>query len=184
MHANILDGYTITTSLKRFENRYKTAVDSCQANIIITSLKTGNEVGNIEFYGSKWGEDVYTDCSRIHVYKELDQSPDPDKDYGDLIVADFNFDGMPDIAYRRGFGKRGESFSVFNYFIQTRKGTFERSDLNFSMPIFPHVIDNQEKVLKSLYPESATELIEITYTWNAEKATWDIVKGQKIMRQP
>ncbi|GAA4324951.1 XAC2610-related protein [Flaviaesturariibacter amylovorans] len=69
-----------------------------------------------------------------------------DNDYGDLVVADLNFDGREDVALKTNEG--GTSGSYYTYFLQGGTGRFEKSDyLTDSVSLFPGTIDARRKRL-------------------------------------
>jgi len=67
---------------------------------------------------------------------------------GDLIVADFNFDGKEDFAVIYG---QGACCTTYKYFIQTASANFvEDNFLNEEMSSFP-VIDEKNRSIKQNY---------------------------------
>ncbi|RYZ00342.1 MAG: hypothetical protein EOO11_01915 [Chitinophagaceae bacterium] len=69
-----------------------------------------------------------------------------DNDYGDLVVADLNFDGREDLALKTDVG--GTSGNYYTFFLQDDSGRFRKNDfLTDSVASFPGTIDARRKRL-------------------------------------
>ncbi|HLP10716.1 MAG TPA: hypothetical protein VK177_02230 [Flavobacteriales bacterium] len=88
--------------------------------------------------------------------------------YGDLVVADLNFDGKEDVAFLYERANGGE---IYEYYVQTGT-TFKREPyLSDSITYFPHSINAQNKTLTTLTRSGAFYIAEATYRLKKNKWT-------------
>lgn len=88
--------------------------------------------------------------------------------YGDLVVADLNFDGKEDVAFLYERANGGE---IYEYYVQTGT-TFKREPyLSDSITYFPHNINPQNKTLTTLTRLGAFYVAEATYRLKKNKWT-------------
>jgi hypothetical protein len=69
-----------------------------------------------------------------------------DNMFGDIVVADLNFDGLDDIAVTNDGG--GNGGPLYSYYLQQYNGTFERNAfLSDTMIFYPTVVDSVKSQL-------------------------------------
>ena len=101
-----------------------------------------------------------------------------ENDFGDLIVADFNFDGLEDIAIKREEG--GNGGPLYNFYIQSKDQQFLLDEyLSNEMSFFPDYIDSKEKTLHVYIRVNSSKKEGITYKYNQASKTWKIEKSRK-----
>lgn len=119
--------------------------------------------------------EVFVDCNNVRSYTTgLNKNrEDIDNDYGDLIVADFNFDSKEDFALKKDSG--GNGGPVYNFYIQNEQGSFSLDTfLTRKMEFFPTHIKRSNKTLVTLVHANAYQLGEHTY--RLDKNGWKEIK--------
>ena len=127
-----------------------------------------------------WGS-PYEDCDLVRSYQtEINnEKPAPDNDFGDLIVADFDFNGLDDFAFL--FGSGGSSGPNYLYYTQQPDGRFIRqSFLDDIMIFFPSVIDKDRKRLISNIRVDVTKYEQRTFQWDSNSSKWYFLSSEII----
>lgn len=97
-----------------------------------------------------------------------------ENDFGDLIVADLNFDGKEDIAIKREEG--GNGGPLYNFYIQSENQQFVLDEyLSNEISYFPDYINSKEKTLHVYIRVNSLTEEGITYLYDANK-TWSVAK--------
>ncbi|RDC64236.1 XAC2610-related protein [Adhaeribacter pallidiroseus] len=141
--------------------------------LIIDKIKNV-EVQKIEFNAEETFDADFDDCSNIRSYvtglNETDEAPD--NDYGDFIVADFNFDDKEDFAIKK-YWAGGSSGPVYNYYIQDRAGKFVKdSYLSEEVEFFPSKFDKKRTSLQVIVPVGACSIAKHVYSFNTRINKW------------
>lgn len=102
-----------------------------------------------------------------------------DGDYGDVIIADLNFDGLDDFAviYDAGLNT-GPSY--YYYFQRPNKTFYRQVFLSETMLYFPTVIDKENKRLITRVRSGVTHIGETTYQYNPKKESWYLLARRRI----
>ena len=139
--------------------------DSAKINVIIIDKKTNNTIDSINIYSEylmlPWMfgscENVMSLTTGFNKEKEVvDNSP------GDLIVADFNFDGLDDFAVAIDNG--GNGGYIYQFYLQHTKGKFVIDKfLSEEMLRFPVTFDKKLQTLMTSVHANAYENCEIVY---------------------
>jgi hypothetical protein len=96
-----------------------------------------------------------------------------DRDFGDLVIADFNFDGQEDIAIKKEEG--GNGGPLYNYYIQIENYKFQLDDyLSKEMETFPYFFDTKKMELKVNKRIDSTKYQIIIFKYNSKNKTWSI----------
>ena len=163
---------TFTTSVRR----PKLAVgllDSCLITIIAADKQHRQSPQVIHFVSGQLYEGVYHNCNAVRSYitgKNRSASV-VDNDYGDLVVADFNFDGRTDFAAKIDVG--GNGGPLYCFYLQKPSGQFEANTfLTEEMTFFPKRFNARRHTLTTLVHASAFALCESTYQVNAQTGKW------------
>ena len=94
-----------------------------------------------------------------------------DNNYGDIIVADFNFDNKDDIALVNDMGGNGGVF--YSYYIQNKDRKFIKDVyLTDSMTYFPSKINKNSKTLITYVHAGVCGLGEHIYRLDINKNCW------------
>ncbi len=102
-----------------------------------------------------------------------------DGDYGDVVVADLNFDGLDDFAviYDSGINT-GPSY--YYYFQRPNKTFYRQVYLSETMLYFPTVIDSTNKRLITRVRSGVRHVGETTYQYNSKKDSWYLLARRRL----
>lgn len=102
-----------------------------------------------------------------------------DNDYGDLVVADFNFDGREDLAVKKEEG--GNGGPLYNYYLQDKDAKFVINDfLSNEMTFFPAEINAKRRTLMTLVHANAYQVSETIYRLDFKSAKWKQISQRFI----
>ena len=118
LHKNLSKSFNFNLSLKRITE------SDCEISLLIIDKKTNKNIQTIKFSSDFIFEKDYKDCSTVRSFStEINKKlVAEDNDYGDFIVADFNFDGKEDFAIKKDSGGNGGPF--YFYYLQNKKSKF------------------------------------------------------------
>ncbi|MCE3296345.1 MAG: repeat protein [Crocinitomicaceae bacterium] len=117
----------------------------------------------------------YADASRSYVTHFNEEKEVTDNDFGDFIVADFNFDSREDFAFKSGSG--GNGGPVYTYYVKGKNGKFKRDAfLSDSLAMFPAIIDPVNKLLTKSVHANAYGNMESSYRYNPANGKWTLYK--------
>jgi len=133
-------------------------------NILFDSIQLHSEF----YYGT-----IFDDCKNVRSYttgfnKEKEAM---DNHYGDIVVADFNFDDREDIALINDMG--GNAGPLYSFFIQDADRMFKKDIfLTDSMEFFPAKIDKVKKKLTIYVHAGVCGLGEHIYAYESNTGLW------------
>ena len=112
IHTDLSNQFDIDTSIRRIIG------DSCLVSIEISDKDSHKTATTIQYRTLFLNDTVFRNCKSVRSYQthKNDTLEAVDNDYGNFIVADFNFDGLDDLAIIRDSG--GNSGSLYNFYIQ------------------------------------------------------------------
>ena len=120
----------------------------------------------------------FKECENNKSYQANTYLKSNENDFGDLIVADFNFDGNEDIAIKREEG--GNGGPNYNFYIQSKNQQFIIDTfLSNEMSYFPDYIDSEKKTLHIYVRVDSSTEEGITYFYEEKSKTWKIEKKVK-----
>lgn len=176
IHKNLSKDFDISVEVTRFSDKQ---MDETLVNIIIQK-KSGDKPQEIEFVSESLFEESYMSCDAVMshttgVNKDLKVV---DNDYGDIVVADLNFDGKEDLAIKKAEG--GDAGPLYFFYLQTGEGEFEIDDfLTDSMAYFPFVIDAKAKHLITLVYANDYQMNETVFELKGKK-NWKEVSNRLV----
>jgi hypothetical protein len=147
-NALLSKDFIFEIKLERISSRWTAPeiLDSCLVDIKIINKNNQKEWRSFS-RPSEINTACFTNPDNARSYTtgvNLDK-PIINNDYGDLIVADFNFDGLEDIAIKRYSSSKG--IPKYRFYLQTKDQKFEADNfLTYQMSFFP-VIDIASKTL-------------------------------------
>ena len=168
IHSNLSKLYNFSVELKRVN-------DSNDCKIILNIIDKNNSkkvqkiIVNSEFIFEK----DFKNCSEIRSYstKINDKKIDEDNDFGDLIIADFNFDGKEDFAIKKDSG--GNGGPLYEFYIQNNNQNFIKDDfLTNKLEFFPSSINKSKNTLTTLVHANAYERCKTVYKYNSKLKKW------------
>jgi hypothetical protein len=171
VHFDISNNYNFKTNIKR----YKIADDQDSCIVTITILKKENStpIQTIKITSDYLFGNTYSDCKAKRSYITLKNAKTvaEDNDFGDIIVADFNFDTLEDIALKNNSG--GNGGPMYNFYIQNETGKFVLNKyLSNTMEFFPLFINKKKKTLTTLVHSNAYEQCKSTYAQDTLTNKW------------
>jgi hypothetical protein len=105
-----------------------------------------------------------------------------DNDFGDFIVADFNFDALEDFAVKRCSG--GNGGPLYEYFIQDSTGVFHKDIfLTNEVAFFPSEIDENNKLLKTYVHANVYGVNEHIYKYDTVKMKWTYLQCNELWKK-
>ena len=169
-HKNLSKTFNFKIELKRIK------ADSCKITLIVIEKKTLKNIQTIKLYSEFIFENDFKDCATVRSYTNgINKNRiSIDNDFGDFIVADFNFDGKEDFAIKKDSG--GNGGPVYSYFIQNNNSKFIFDNyLSNTMEFFPRKINNTKKTLTTLVHANAYEKCKKVYKYNSKTRKWKVI---------
>lgn len=127
-------------------------------------------------------EKVFLDCNAVRSYQTTYNCTNgvERNDFGDFIVADFNFDGKDDFAVKTSFSEFNEP--VYTFFVQDSKDWFVKDAfLTDEMKFFPNSRSFKERILITKTYATNETCLEKKYKLS-KKNKWKL-KGQQVVQK-
>lgn len=160
----------------------KLANDSNESEItriaILIYMKNSNDlVDSLSTESENLLLGVFEECNDVRSYftAKNTSSEVRDNNYGDLIIEDFNFDNLEDIAiiYENG----SYSGSRYLFFIQSAKGRFIKNEyLSSKVQFYPSKMNRKKMTLSTNSVTSKCTITEWTYQYNTRKSLWNLLR--------
>jgi hypothetical protein len=178
-HTNLSKNFDFTTSLNRIQ---KDGKETSECDIIVEIINKSTKHKQIIRLHSDWMFEVdYSNCKYVRSYTTNfnHKSDAVDNDYGDIIVADYNFDGMEDVAIKIDSG--GNAGPWYAYYLQDKAGEFKKNSyLSEYVDLFPCEINPKEKTLITRVHANAVQLSETIYKLNITTGEWKKISHRLI----
>ena len=176
VHKDLGRQIVVITQSKRF----KTAdSDSCVVKILIKDKQTNKLIQQIDMQSSLLFSTSFCHCNNVRSYitgKNLKREVS-DNDYGDLIVADFNFDKREDIAFISDYG--GNGGPNYTFYVQDAKGHFHVDHfLTDTVSFFPVRINKEKRTVATVSHADVGHVYENVYRYNKNSGKWQRVRGR------
>lgn len=139
---------------------------------LIQKIKVINDSGSL--YAA------YENCKNVRSYITgyHENQEASDYDYGDLIVADLNFDGKEDFAIKSEYSVDAGPSYIF--YFQDNVGHFHRSRfLTEHLGSFPTYVNAKQKTLVKVYVMGHYEGTK-TFKYNPKNKTWRLKKWTEV----
>jgi hypothetical protein len=119
--------------------------------------------------------DIFSECEAVRSYATGKHANEDvaDNYWGDLIVADVNFDGREDLAVAEDSRNTG---TTYGFYIQSSAGTFIR-DRYLSDGFFPYKIDRKNKTLTTSTAASTGGYTETVLKYDPRTKKWRVVRS-------
>ncbi|RZK32962.1 MAG: hypothetical protein EOO57_14255, partial [Hymenobacter sp.] len=137
LQDNLSKTLTFSTTIRRLRPTAG-SLDSCLLTVTIGDKLHRRPPQAIRFTATHLFSTAYSNCGAVRSYSsgQNQQVAVEDNDYGDLVVADFNFDGRDDFATKLDSG--GNGGPLYSFYLQKPSGQFELSTfLTEEMQFFP-----------------------------------------------
>jgi hypothetical protein len=101
-----------------------------------------------------------------------------DGDWGDIVVADLNFDGKEDFAIVRAQAPTGAGIEVFDFYLQNKDGKFVKDIfLSSQMELCPSKIDTHNHILTTeSYGSASAKIYRQRFKYNPATGKWANIK--------
>lgn len=154
------------------------SIDSIQITVRITD-KTSTEIQTLQLDTDGFYLDSFNDCDNVKSFSTKINSELPvggENDSGNLIIADFNFDGLEDIAVQRDPG--GNGGAIYAYFIQTAdKQFYKNSYLTDTVIFFPIEMDSAKKTITTLVHANAYQMNRQVFKYIPKRKKWKLISN-------
>ena len=178
IHKDLSKQFDFKISVTRVK-QYKSD-DSCSIILNIIDKVNGGNIQTIK-HTAILPSNKFADCIAVRSYQTNKNGTVVVKDnnYGDFIIADFNFDGQDDFAILKDFG--GNGGPLYDYYIQepTKKFNLDRF-LSDSMIFFPVEINKKSKTLMTLVHANVLEQSETIYKFNESTKQWGKISDRLL----
>lgn len=177
-HADLSRQFMFQTKISRLKQADSTP-DSCVVTISTIEKLTKKTVQTITYTSNYFFSDVFQQCNSVRSYSTgKNKNGDVlDNNYGDFVVADFNFDGKDDFAATSDSG--GNGGPSYNFCIQNRNGRFILDNyLTDTMIYFPDKFNKSNKTLTTLVHANSRQMSKTIYQLDSKTNKW-----RKISRQ-
>lgn len=174
-HDDLSTQFSFITSLTRVTS------DSCIVSIIIIDKTSGLEHQQITYSSIFLHDTTFKDCNFARSYSthKNDTLAAYDNLFGDMIIADFNFDGKEDFAIIKESGGNGGPLN--NFFVQNADSKFILDKfLSDSVEFYPSKIDKNKRTITTYVHAGACLISENIFSYNSKTKNWRI-KGRKLI---
>lgn len=179
-HTELSRSFDIDVQFKRHMDT-KSHDDSCVVMLLLSDKLTGQRLDSISVVSKFYFENVFKTCSTVRSYttKTNIDSLVADNYYGDIVVADLNFDGRDDVAVINDSGGNGGTF--YSYYLQEADRQFIYNPyLTDSMTYFPEEINIEARTLRTYVHAGVCGLGEHIYQFDKADGSWTQVSHRII----
>ncbi len=178
-HTRLSKQFNFRTYVKRgiSDNGF----DEAAVTVIVTDKATKKETQRINFKTERVFAEAFTNCTAVQSYATgfNTQRDNADSDYGDLVVADLNFDGREDLAIKTQEGSNSGSW--YAYYLQDSTGKFRRNKyLSDEMGFFPAEMNKKKRTLTIVIHLNVAAFGEITYKLDTTTQKWCKISSKTI----
>jgi hypothetical protein len=178
VHRDLGHQLTIITHSKRIET---TDSDYVTVKLSVRDKRRGSIQQQIAFVARLLRYTDWCHCRDVRSYitgknarKEV-----IDNDFGDLVVADFNFDGREDVALKTDGGGNGGPY--YTFYRQDEKGHFQIDHfLTDSVSFFPVRFNPSKRTLTTRAHADVAHESEIVYQYNPKMQTWRQISYRRV----
>jgi len=175
MHTNL--SYKFNYNLKL--SRKKNGDNGHGTGEVTLSIYKKNSVliQTVNFEAPFLFEGVFGNCHNVrsHVTEYNKDNTVADFDFGDLIVADLNFDGKEDFAVKYDSG--GNGGPSYRFYIQDSNGSFKLDRfLTSNVGSFPEYINAMRRTLTTHINANGKTKNEKTYKYYPKTKKWRMIK--------
>jgi hypothetical protein len=180
---NLSYQFDLSINFKRFTDTIEVH-DSCSVAVFIKDKNSQIKLDSIFITSVFYTGDLFFNCDSMTISystKYNSNRPVSDNYFGDIIVADLNFDNKDDIAIINDSG--GNGGPLYSYFIQKDNNRFvEDKFLTDSVTYFPHKIDKSKHRLITYVHAGACCVGEHIYNLDKTTNKWKQT-SHKLLRQ-
>lgn len=179
LHNDLSNTMNFQSAIKRV--RLKENFDSCIVTVSVTNKQSAKNIFTVHFTSGLLVTDsaFMNDNVRSFITGKNKHAQVVDNDFGDIVVADFNFDTKEDFAVKRD--DAGNGGPLYNFYIQQDGKTFILDKfLSDTMIWFPSGMNKQKNTLTTLVRASAVNVSETIYKLDLQKKKWIVISRRLI----
>jgi hypothetical protein len=158
-----------------------TMAHNCSVKVTIIDKATKKTIQVISFTTTALYPQSFTKCNWVRSYstgKNKNTIVGDDTDFGDIVVADFNFDSREDIAIRSDDENSG---IYYKFYIQGKDRLFKLdSFLTDSMSLVPTYFNKAKKTLTTYQHGGARWKGEQLYHLDTRKNKWSLIRHRLL----
>ena len=151
--------------------------DSIRVLIQITNKAFEKKIQILKFDTEGLYIDSFSDCKNVKSYSTKINSELPtgdENDSGNLIVADFNFDGLEDLAIKYDVG--GNGGPLYMFYLQAKDKKFYKSSyLSEVVEFFPVEINSTNKTITTFLHANAYQKNRRIFKYNQKAKKWKLI---------
>lgn len=177
LHKNLSKEFNFEVKKIKISNE---TIDSNSVKVIVYN-KISNKKQEIKFGANFLFEKTFINCKAVRSYiTGINKDAETiDNDFGDLIIADFNFDNLEDFAIKNDSG--GNGGPTYNYYIQGKNKSFTLDNfLTTEMEFFPSKFIIKNKRLITYVHANAYQLSENTFEYNEKSKKWKYKQSRLV----
>lgn len=178
-YTDLSDEFEFATNMRRY--KVGKVGDSCQVRIFVTNKRNNQPLQKISYSSLDFFDDAFLNCENVRSYTtgKNKKNEVENGNYGDLVVADFNFDGKEDFAVINHSG--GISGPSYSFYMQVKDKQFELDSMMSSLVnFFPAEMHRTAKKLVTIVPVSAGEKTRTVFQYHRRSKSWSKVHQEFI----
>lgn len=177
VHNDLSKALTIVTTAKRVHQDQ--SFDSARITIRIIDKSSRRLLQEISLISSELYAEDYTHCRLVRSYSTGKDARKIviDNDYGDIIVADLNFDSREDLAVKTENNNGGTDYTFYTQ-TKDKKFVLDRY-LTDSVYSFPWKINRSKRTLTTMVSAGVRDALT-TYHLDSRTNSWTRVKRRVI----
>lgn len=173
LHKNLSKEFNFEIKVRKIKIPNE-MIDSNSVNVVVYN-KISNSKQEFNFGSNFLFEKTFINCKTVRSYSTgINRDAEIlDNEFGDLVIADFNFDNRDDFAIKNDSG--GNGGPTYNFYIQDKNNKFTLDKfLTREMEFFPTKIFQKSKKLITYVHASAYQLSKNTFEYNVKTKKWKL----------
>jgi hypothetical protein len=177
-HTQLSKIFNFQSTIKRYKTGH---TDSCIVTVTVENKITNQASYTVHFTSNFFlGDSSFLNSNvRSYTTGKNKFAEVSDNDFGDIVVADFNFDNREDFAVKREGG--GNGGPLYNYYIQTPDTSFRLdSFLSDTMIWFPAYFDKTKTTLTTVVRANTEKSLWTSFQLNPSVGIWKRVEQKPV----
>lgn len=178
--SKLSNQFDLSIDFKRYSDTIEQR-DSCFLTVYVKDKRTKATIDHFSMESSYLFSFMFLSCDSMTSYTTKFKADRTGRDnyFGDIVVEDFNFDGIEDIAVINDAG--GNSGPFYSFYIQNNAGKFKKDDfLTDSVSVYPSEINSKNKTLATYGHAGACGVGKHTFKLDKIKNTWTVESYRRI----
>ena len=179
LHKNLSKEFDFEIKLQKIKIPDE-IIDSNYVKVIVYK-KSSKKKQEFNFGSSFLFEKTFIDCKMVRSYSTgINKNTEiVDNEFGDLVIADFNFDNKEDFAIKNDSG--GNGGPTYNFYIQDKNKKFTLDKfLTDKMEFFPTKFVAKNKKIITYVHANAYQLSENTFEYNLKIKKWKLKMSKLV----